>query len=59
MFIETKRPGERPSLLQFAWLTRLQKDGFVAEWFDGFRAPEGKRPFLTWWEENFGDLSDS
>ena len=45
-FMEIKKPGKRPTKLQGAWLERLRRDGFDADWYDGFRAPEGKRPFL-------------
>lgn len=55
-FIETKRPGEKPTKIQQAWLESLRIEAFRAEWFDGFREPEGVRPFLTWWEENFGEV---
>ena len=43
--IEIKAPGKRPTKLQLAWLERLRKDGFDADWYDGFRG-EGKKPFL-------------
>lgn len=45
-FYEIKKPSEKPTPLQLAWLERLRKEGFAADWFDGFRAPEGKKPFL-------------
>ena len=45
-YAEIKAPGEKPTPLQVAWLERLRKDGFDADWYDGFRAPEGKKPFL-------------
>ena len=50
LFVETKRPGEKPTPLQLAWLEVLRNDGFTSEWFDGFRAGEGKKPFMPWWE---------
>lgn len=50
IYIETKKPGEKPTPLQQAWLDVLRKDGFTAMWFDGFREGEGKKPFLPWWE---------
>jgi hypothetical protein len=50
IFIEIKRPGKRPSVLQQAWLDRLFNDGFTALWFDDFSgAYGGKKPFLDWW----------
>lgn len=45
IYIEIKAPGERPTPLQLAWLERLRKDGFTADWYDGFR-DEGRKPFL-------------
>ena len=50
IFIEVKRPGEKPRPLQLAWLDVLRNDGFTAKWFDGFREGEGRRPFMPWWE---------
>ena len=51
LYIEVKRPGNGPTIIQRLQLARLRKDGFVADWFDGFRASEGRKPFLVWWEE--------
>jgi len=51
IYIETKKPGEKPSPLQRAWLDVLRKDGFAAMWFDGFREGEGEKPFMPLWEE--------
>ena len=45
-FMEIKAHGKRPAPLQLAWLERLRKDGFTADWYDGFRAPEGQKPFM-------------
>ena len=45
VFIEIKAPGKEPTTLQLAWLEQLRKDGFGADWYDGFR-DEGKKPFM-------------
>lgn len=44
-FYEIKAPGKKPTQIQEAWLARLRRDGFDADWYDGFR-DEGKKPFL-------------
>mgnify|MGYP001561717526 FL=1 len=50
IFVEMKRPGQRPTKLQQAWLDMLRLDGHAAEWFDGFQFGEGNRPFMPWWK---------
>ena len=34
VFIEFKRPGKKPTRLQYERLSQLQNRGFFAEWFD-------------------------
>lgn len=34
LFVEIKRPGERPEALQFWWFRQLRAGGFAADWCD-------------------------
>lgn len=34
LFLELKRPGEKPSLLQWHHIRKLRAQGFAAEWAD-------------------------
>lgn len=34
LFLEIKRPGERPEPLQFWWFRQLKGSGFTADWCD-------------------------
>ena len=38
IFLEVKRPGEKPTALQEEWLRRLRKLGFRATWADSLEA---------------------
>lgn len=37
-FIEFKRPGAKPTALQFKWIERLRDQGVAATWFDDAEA---------------------
>lgn len=34
LFLEIKRPGEKPEALQLWWMKKLRMQGFKAEWCD-------------------------
>lgn len=54
LWVEVKKPGERPDADQTRMHERLRRAGFVVIWCDGMAAGEGVEPFLRSYQKVFG-----
>lgn len=54
LWIEIKRPGERPTEAQERKHDELRRAGFVVIWADGLAEGEGEEPFMRSYRKFFG-----
>jgi hypothetical protein len=53
LWIEVKKPGERPEREQERMHERLRRAGFIVVWCDGVQAGEGSEPFIPTYDKIF------